>query len=440
MLDSLIAFAHLARARLPCIDIPLSPCYTRRIGRELAYHSAEQVGPKMRHVVVLATLLLGLLSGLAACNQTSTATTPTAAHQTNLPSFPDWRVGYIDDQAHVHAESVDGKHDIAGSLTLQGLNRAGNHVAPATFSPSGTLLAYPPDPLQTFGFTVVDATGKKAAMYEPGLSYTLHWSFDSNHLAVGDGDGVQILNVSQGTLTTVPLSSSVLISSVLGWTDADHLVVIARSPSSVPTPAPNSTPVSSGGPSSGPNVTTLYVLDVVSGALRSFVTVSSTTSEQPDFVLSPDGQTVLYDNRPFRDEPFTPDVGIIDVKTGAVTHLPHVAAATQAWFSGVAFLPSTRTIAVSQGDFLTGKFRTWLLDTPHDSLTPLDANQGVAVGWVPSTHTLILSSGTVASESIGQGPYTISAVPDPLSNPQAAAITLTTHAMTFPWLGFVKTA
>ena len=170
------------------------------------------------------------------------------------------------------------------------------------------------------------------------------------------------------------------------------------------------------------------------------MTLGSATSGLPDFVLSPDGQTAFYDNRPFRDEPFTPDVALIDVTTGVVTHLLHIATTTRAWFSGVAFLPGTRIIAVSQGDFLTGNFRTWLLDTSHDTLTPLAANQGVAVGWVPGTRTLILTSGTVASESIGQGPYTISAVPDPLSNPQAAAITLTTHAMTFPWLGFVKTA
>jgi hypothetical protein len=64
----------------------------------------------------------------------------------------------------------------------------------------------------------------------------------------------------------------------------------------------------------------------------------------------------------------------------------------------------------------------------------------VAAGWVPGTRTLILTSGTLDSTAIGVGPYTISAVPDPLANPQATALTLTTSAYTFPSFGFVRTA
>lgn len=416
-------------------------------GAVIGMHVQRRVKYLLGNIAAVA-LVFGLLTAPAACNltpttviRTTTTATIAATPPPGLPAFSDWRIAYLDGALKVHAVSADGRSDVTGGLSMLGLSTRGWSVPPAQMSPDGHLLAYSaPDRFEpTSGLSVLDASGQQAVYYNAGLyGYQMEWSPDGDLLAVNTDRSVAILGIGNDSITTVPPASSLRVTQVLGWTDAAHLVVIARQPSTPPTPAPSSTPVSSG-PPSGPESTTLYVLDITSGALRPFVTLSSSTMGLPNFTLLPDGQTVLYGNRPFQGLPFTPDVALINVKTGAVTHLPH-AAATGSGFTGVAFLPGTHTIAVSQGSFLAGAFKTWLVDTAHDTVTPIAATSGVAVGWVPGTHTLILSSGTTDSEATGEGPYTISAVPDVVSNPQAAATTLTTSAMTFPWLGFVKTA
>lgn len=403
-------------------------------------------------IATILMLLVGLLGMTAGCDGAPTGgakltatITATTTHVPGLPAFSDWRIAYSDGTSKVHAVSVDGTSDVTGGLSLLGLSRPGWGVPTPQVSPTGHLLAYLA--LDSFephsGLSMLDVSGHLPDYYNYEVfGHQLAWSLDGKLLAIGTDDGVRILRISDYDLTSVSLPSTWLVRQVLGWMNASHLVVIARPPTSIPTVQPGVTPteVSSGPPPPGPRTFDLYMLDIASGALHPFVTFTSSTMGSPMFSLSPDGQTVLYTNSPFRDDPFMPDVALIDVKSGAMTHLVHIASTIGSGFAGVAFLSGTHTIAVSQGPLAGGAFRTWLLDTAYDTVTPTQTTAGAAVGWVPGTRTLILSTGTRYSEATGQGPFMISAVPDVLANPQAAATMLTTSAMTFPWLGFVKTA
>jgi hypothetical protein len=76
---------------------------------------------------------------------------------------------------------------------------------------------------------------------------------------------------------------------------------------------------------------------------------------------------------------------------------------------------------------------TWTLDIAHDTATKTPI-PGFPVAWAPANGPVITSSGHEVVD--GLGPYTIRAA---LPSASAAALTLTTTAMTFPALGLVRT-
>jgi hypothetical protein len=142
---------------------------------------------------------------------------------------------------------------------------------------------------------------------------------------------------------------------------------------------------------------------------------------------------VLFYSSQFRDNPFTPDVGLIDTQSGAQEQLTGITQATgAAGIVAVAWQPGTQTIAVTDGNL-----QSWLLDTQQDSATKLLPGQYVA-GWAPNQGPLIVTTAD-QSEKVGNGPFDISAIT--LSPSGQISTTLLTHAAwTFPFVGFVRTA
>jgi hypothetical protein len=131
---------------------------------------------QMPRYVAGVALLVGLLSGLAACDQTSTTVTKPTATSTairlpGLPAFSDWRIAYLDATLNVHAVSVDGTSDVTGGPSLSGLSRPGWNVPPAEISPDGHLLSYLA--LDSFephsDLSMLDASGQRSPYYNYGV-------------------------------------------------------------------------------------------------------------------------------------------------------------------------------------------------------------------------------------------------------------------------------
>jgi hypothetical protein len=378
----------------------------------------------------LLLLLCAILVLLTACAQSSATkpsstptlrTTATPAAVT-LPAFSDWRAAYLDARGSLHAVSSDGKTDVVGPK-LAGLNANGTGVVAAGFSPDGHLLAYAGDT----NTVVTDVTGREATGGIPSFAaiYNMHWSPDGSELEADDNVGnIMIEHLPDGKVTSLAEAAATLgfRPAALGWIDATHLAV------------------SFGLSTDTTQAFGIGSIDVTSGQARTLATfsapASSSTWGSAYFSLSPDGAEALLYNQPFRNDPFTPQVDVIDTATGAVTPLPHITSvmggntfATVAWRTGT----GTQTVAVSIG---FGVGRSWLLDVAHDSATPIGA-AGYPAGWSPDGKTLILSSGW--QSAINAGPIQLTAVAFADDGTQTTAI-LTKVAYTFTFLGFVKTA
>lgn len=152
-------------------------------------------------------------------------------------------------------------------------------------------------------------------------------------------------------------------------------------------------------------------------------------------MLSPDGKYVLFSNAECQGLPFTPLVDEIDMTSGVVTPLPGIEHATNAGFTSVAWQAGTDRVAVSTGYGVNGDLQTWLLTLGQDRAQQLPG-AGFAGGWAPGSNTLVLTSGQ--DTIIGRGPYILSALEVNASGQAQTLTTLTSGAMTFPFLGFVR--
>ncbi len=152
------------------------------------------------------------------------------------------------------------------------------------------------------------------------------------------------------------------------------------------------------------------------------------------FVISPDGRQALYFDASFQDTPFTPQAALINLATGKVAPLPAIAETLSASLGPVVWRPGTDTLAVASGYTANGNPKTWLINVGADTATPI-ASAGYPMGWAPDNGPLVLSS--VYGSSVGQGPYTLSAVTC-TSTLQCSSTTLTERAMTFDFLGFMR--
>ena len=379
-------------------------------------------------VAVLAAACDQASSDVRATPAQASATVTSAGFPNALLPFSDWRASYLSQDGRLHVVTFDAKADLAGP-TLPDLTSSSLDFASAGFSPNGHVLAYDAPGLDILNVAAHSSSARKvnlAAMYE------MAWSLDSSQLAAGDGvDGlytVGALGGQQMAIPSVPLTAPwKALGELIGWIDASHIAVRLIRDGPYYT-APDGSSYSTG--------VGLGALDVASGDLRVITGISFPGLAEASFALSPDGRTALFYNARLRDNPFTPDVELIDTRTGQRQKLSGITQATHAGFTSIAWQPGTATIAVSTGFAVNGDLQSWLLDTQHDAASRL--LPGVyAMGWAPDSGPLIVSTGH--DDEIGAGPFTISAVAMKTDG-SVASVTLTRAAWTFPFIGFVHTA
>lgn len=308
---------------------------------------------------------------------------------------------------------------------LPGLGVYGANCASAGISPSGQFLAYAQ---VTLTILHLQARATTDQTQQVGALYDLFWSHDGSHLALDNREwGFWVVSMTDGRPVSLAGTPGQSAASIIGWIDASHLAVTLHS---------------AGPYYTDPNGDTFALsarfgsLDIATGQVKPIATVSSPGLGSPGFSISADGSEVLFYNGKFRDNPYIPLVEEINVASGKVTPLPNIAKTTGSGFTSLAWQPGTAILAVSTEYGVNGDLRDWLLDPRHDSAAHVMDGQYVE-GWVPDGGPLVTSTGQQITQ--GFGPYTISTV-SLLSSSQPRVTVLTKAAMTFPFLGFVRTA
>jgi hypothetical protein len=380
-----------------------------------------------RRVWGLAAIALVVLAGcgnstIPAVSQGHSTATPARSQGTStpagaLPHFSDWRAVYMGPDGRAHIVTLDGKIDLAGPV-LPDLTSYGLNVTNAGVEPDGKLLAYGADNLN-----LVDLTGRTPPRSLPVYGGgDLIWSPDGSKLYSYVGGGqFSFVSVPSGQATNVAPGSD--IADEVGWIDNTHLAAVSYQGASF---------VTDGYGDTLPTSAKLDSFDITTDKSRTIATIQGGGPTTFQFIVSPDGTQALYFDATFRDLPFTPQVALISLATGTVTPLPTIAEATGADFSRVEWRPGTDTLAVSSS--LTGPMKTWLIDVGADTVTHI-VPTGFPVGWVPDNGPLVLSSGW--QSGIGQGPYTLRAVTC-TGGARCNSTTLTEQAMTFTFLGFMR--
>jgi hypothetical protein len=373
--------------------------------------------------LVAAVMLIGLLAHnqiLALLHRTpaTSGNTPSLV----LPAFSDWRVAYAGQDGLLHAVSLDGKTDVTG-VSLPALT-------PAAGTPTGGLGLSVGAAASADGHYLVYSSGGGAVMLHltaqqadqdasrtgATVPSSLLWSPDGAHLAwLASNGAVHLTSVDTLADTATSGTATLGITELLGWVDATHLGVrVAKA-----------------------NATTeeVAVLDTASGQLRVVVTLTKPGYGALHYRLSPDGARVLAYNSPITGQPFTAIFRNYDVQSGQVHKLPNTLKAVGQSVSAVAWKPGAAMVAIASGSAATHDQKLWLVDATADSATSIGTTY--PLGWLADGSTLITGNTNVAKA--GGGPYTISAFTFPSSGAPTAA-TLTDKAMTFPWLGLVRTA
>lgn len=399
-----------------------------RIGRAISIVAAT---------VVAAIGIVGCQQGTSAAHHaTPTLLIPTAFPTATpspgpLPRFSDWRAAYLGSDGQVHAVTLDGKTDVAGPA-LPNLGIDGLAVSSEGFNPNGYLLAY-----QTAVLTIANVATATSSDFEKAGAAELAWSLDGSELAFGDGEGsLWVVRATGGSPVPVPgtpgPNQSVGVSELVGWIDSTHLAV---------TVLPANSPKGSD-PEGNTYDTTIELgsIDIATGSMRIIATIGSLGAGGGSFSLSPDGSTAMFDSRPFRTDPFTPVVEEISTNDGTVAPLSAIAHSTGANFTTLAWQPGSNMLAVTTGFIVNNNAQVWELDPGHDIATPIKglSNQYVA-GWAPDNGPLVVCNAPHPYAAIGDGPHDISAVTIEPGG-QVSTVVLTHNAMTFPFLGFVRTA
>lgn len=377
-------------------------------------------------IILVALLIAGCAQNTAKKRPTALPTTPptmaptaTPALPLFLPAFSDWRVAYQAPDGSLHAVSLDGKTDVAGPL-LPGEGFNGLSFPSAGVSPDGQFLAYDGDG----GLEVLALTQHAKGTANDHLgAQEMAWSLDGRQLVVGDGEGsLSVVDPTNGQPKPIAKPSGVTLGHLIGWIDNAHLAVeIVNSATAW----------------------TFGSLNVSTGGLRTIATVRSAGLGSPRYSLSPDGSTLLFSNAVYRDTAYTPMADMIDTATGAIIPLSQIARINKnSGFTSVAWYPGSHNkVAVSTGFTANGDLKSWVLNLRNDTATHVLDGQYVG-GWAPNNGPLIL---TVSSQmpaiqiQIGGGPYTLTAATISL-NGQVSTTVLTNQAMTFPFIGFVRTA
>lgn len=424
------------------------------------------------HCLLLSLLILCLL--LAACassTRKAAASTPTATIPAKwrggtgggvptvtphanpaprpLPAFSDPRVAYIGPDSLLHVVSLDGKTDLAGTpLSLSGTLMVDGIWAAGT-SPDGKHLAY----FEYAHVTSVDAASgvwNSASSGEVAES-TIGWSPGQQYLTLRDGGAIECVSVANGSSFVTPgdpfaANSGPKVNGPDGWLDATHVAVMAVPDTSgqgthgiPPTPVPGSSTT----------YATLESLDITTNQVRVIASVQKGGSAG-SFSVLPGGHWSLFTNAQNPTQSYTPQVDLINNATGAVTPLSHLTSLLPPrGFNSILWRPNSTQAIVDTGFPQTGDDHYLLIDPLHDSATPISL-PGFPEAWSPGGSTLVVATtpspdyldgiGWQNVGVVGAGPFTLIAVRVGANGGVLGHVTLTTHAMDVPVLGFVHTA
>ncbi len=377
--------------------------------------------------IIILLALVGGIGGYVERNHIKAllnrAPAATAGPTLVLPAFADWRVAYLGQDGQLHAVSLDGQTDSAG-LGLPSLVAAGTPVASSSAadtsdgayaSPDGHYLVYG----GANGPEVLHLTANQgdadAARSDQSAPAALLWSPDSTHLAGLASDGsIHLIDLTLAD-TKIPATAGAGIQEILGWIDTGHLAVRVDK--------------------SGATSEVVASLDIASGAQHTIISLAKPGYGTLRYSLSPDGAHLFVWNTAVNAQPFTAIFRNYDTKTGSVHKLPNSLNAVGKDVSAVVWQPGTQKAALSSGG-AAHNAKLWLMDAAADSATAVGANV-YPLGWLPDGTQLI--AGSALTPSAGGGPYTLSTFIF-ASSATPNQVTLTTKAMTFPWLGLVKTA
>ena len=370
--------------------------------------------------------------------------TPLYAAPQPLPAFSDPRVAYIGPDSRLHVVSLDGRTDLAGTpIPLSGVATDG--VWAAGTSPDETQLAYTENGRITL---IAAASGARIPLTTPGIGdSTLGWSPDQRYLTLQDSGAIECVSVANGDYFVTPGDplanySGPLVNGPDGWLDPTHIAVTpVPEASGEGTHALPPTPV----PGSPETYATLESLNITTSQLRRIASVQIGDSVGSLSVL-PGGQWTLLTNGQRQSDSYTPLAALINNTTGAVTRLPHLSSLlARGAFNAVLWRPHSTQAIVTLG-FGSAYL---LIDPLHDTATPI-ALSGLPETWSPDGATLVVAtSGAGISEEspgwndvgqVGAGPFTLIAVRIGAAGGVSSRVTLTTHAMDLPLLGFVRTA
>jgi hypothetical protein len=324
-----------------------------------------------------------------------------------LPAFSDWRVAYIGEDTRLHIVSLDGKTDLAGPY-VPSRDHLGEAHGGVAVAPDGHRLAYP----TSLGVVVARLTpGHVPIDVVDGLYFDLSWAPNSDQLALGSrGSSVSLWRPGEAEARVIYERPRERVDPI-GWIDESHLAIVV-----------------------GVNTLTVASLDLTSGAVQPLATFLQEQVGVPQFTMAPQGRQILLSSCSFHDQPFNHRLGVIDTATGAYHSLDNTVAQTDSCLENPAFQADTGRLIASQETPGNPVAITWMVDLAHDTATRTLV-PGFPVAWAPANGPMITSSGHEVVD--GLGPYTIRAV---LPSASAAALTLTTTAMTFPALGLVRTA
>jgi hypothetical protein len=316
-------------------------------------------------------------------------------------------VAYIGEDTRLHIVSLNGKTDLAGPYVPSRDHLGEAHGGAAT-APDGHSLAYP----TSLGVVVVRLTpGHVPIDVINGLYFDLSWAPNSDQLALGSrGSSISLWRPGETEARVVYERPGERVDPI-GWIDEGHLAILI-----------------------GVNTLTVASLDLVSDAVQPLATFFQEQVGVPQFSMAPHGRQILLSSCSFHNQPFNHRLGVIDTATGEYHSLDNTLVKTDSCLENPAFQADTGRLIASQETPGNPVATAWTLDIAHDSATRTPIS-GFPVAWAPANGPVITSSGHEVVD--GLGPYTIRAV---LPLASAAALTLTTMAMTFPALGLVRTA
>ncbi|HEX9056174.1 MAG TPA: hypothetical protein VF818_01460 [Ktedonobacterales bacterium] len=361
-----------------------------------------------------------------------TVTPPSDLTPHPLPAFSDWRVAYIGMDGRLHAVSLGGRNDNAGSaLPFTGEPGLGVFV-PGT-SPDGKHLAY----FSNLQLTLVNIVsgGVRSSPISQSEDWNVYWSPDQSYLALRGLGAVVCVRVADASSFSVPQTSAstakLLVREPFGWLNATHVAVTYL-------------------PGNSASQTTFQSLDVTTGALRPIATIP-VNSDESAFAVEPGGLFTLFWDRQYQSAPFTPVVDLINNATGQMTPLPNLTSILSGvgGFTQVLWRPGYSQALVATGFPQNNDLKYYLIDVASDTATPFHL-PAFPEAWSPDGGTLVVATGGQASDAnglgyqdigvVGSGPYTLSAIVVNARGGLSAPVSLTTRAMDVPVLGFVRTS